>query len=100
MDVREKLIDIVEKASARTLPKNTCHTNIVMLVNSIIEEGVMVQERKPIFKPPKEKGTYFVCTDNGGVLLGHWYGTAWNAGGAATKHIAYWMEKPKTPKGE
>lgn len=44
MDVRGKLIDIVEKASARTLPKNTCHTNIVMLVNALIEEGVTVQE--------------------------------------------------------
>ena len=44
MDVREKLVEIVEKASARTLPKNTCRTNIVMLVNALIEEGVTVQE--------------------------------------------------------
>ena len=44
MDVREKLVDIVERASVRTLPKNTCHTNIVMLVNALIEEGVTVQE--------------------------------------------------------
>ena len=44
MDVKEKLVEIVEKASARTLPKNTCHTNIVMLVNSLVEEGVTVQE--------------------------------------------------------
>ena len=48
MDVREKLVAIVEKASERTLPKNTCHTNIVMLVNALIEEGVTVQERKPL----------------------------------------------------
>ena len=44
MDVREKLVDIVERASVRTLPKNTCHTNIVMLVNALIEDGVTVQE--------------------------------------------------------
>ena len=44
MNVREKLVDIVERASVRTLPKNTCHTNIVMLVNALIEEGVTVQE--------------------------------------------------------
>ena len=100
MDVKEKLVEIVEKASARTLPKNTCHTNIVMLVNALVEEGVTVQEWKPIIEPPKGKGTYLVCTDNGGVLLGHWYGTAWNAGGGATKHLAYWMEKPQPPKGE
>ena len=100
MDVREKLVEIVEKASARTLPKNTCHTNIVMLVNALIEEGVTVHEWKPISEPPKEKGTYLVCTDNGGVLLGHWYGTAWNAGGGANKHLAHWMKKPQPPKGD
>ena len=44
MNIREKLVEIVEKASERTLPKNTCHTNIVMLVNALIEEGVTVQE--------------------------------------------------------
>ena len=100
MDVKKKLIDIVEKASARTLPKNTCHTNIVMLVNALIEEGVTVQEWKPISEQPKEKGTYLVCTDNGGVLLGHWYGTDWNAGGGENKHLAYWMERPQPLKGE
>ena len=100
MDVREKLVEIVENASVRTLPKNTCHTNIVMLVNTLVEEGVTAQEWKPISEPPKEKGTYLVCTDNGGVLLGHFYGTAWNAGARANKHLAYYMEKPQPPKGE
>ena len=100
MDVREKLMEIVEKASARTLPKNTCHTNIVMLVNALIEEGVTAQEWKPIIETPKEKGTYLVCTDNGSVLLGHWYGTNWNAGGGANKHLAHWMERPQPPNGE
>ena len=52
MDVREKLVEIVERASVRTLPKNTCHTNIVMLVNALIEEGVTVQECIPVTDVP------------------------------------------------
>ena len=70
------------------------------IADFMIANGVTVQEWKPISEPPKEKGTYLVCTDNGGVLLGHWYGTAWNAGGGAKKHLAYWMHKPQPPKGE
>ena len=65
-----------------------------------IANGVTVQEWIPVSEPPKEKGTYIVCTDKGGVLLGHWYGKEWNVGGGAKKHLAYWMKKPKPPKGE
>ena len=61
MDVRENLIDIVEKTSARTLPKNTCHTNIVMLVNALIEEGVTVQEWISVDDRSPEVGGYVVC---------------------------------------
>ena len=94
MDVREKLVEPLE--SARYWGSNTSEE----IADRLINNGVTAQEWKPISEPPKEKGTYLVCTDNGGVLLGHWYGTAWNAGGGAKKHLAYWMEKPKPPKGE
>ena len=97
MDVREKLIDLIIDAK-RTDPETGSFAEY--LADHLITNGVTVQEWKPISEPPKEKGTYLVCTDNGGVLLGHWYGTAWNAGGVAKKHLAYWMEKPKPPKGE
>ena len=63
-------------------------------------KGVTVQEWIPVSEPPKEKGTYIVCTDKGGILLGHWYGKEWNVGGGAKKHLAYWMKKPQPPKGE
>ena len=95
---REKLIELLEN--------DDCPMFMVFgdsmdgLVDYLIAHGVTVQEWKPISEPPKEKGTYLVCTDNGGVLLGHWYGTAWNAGGGAKKHLACWMEKPQPPKGE
>lgn len=94
MDVREKLVELIE--SARYWGSNTSEE----IADYLISNGVTVQEWISVKEPPKEKGTYIVCTDNGGVLLGHWYGTAWNAGGGAKKHLAYWMEKPKPPKGE
>ena len=107
MDVREKLALSVCNATQNTNfkcefnceKKGKCAYCLVM-ADQMIANGVTVQEWKPISEPPKEKGTYLVCTDNGGVLLGHWYGTAWNAGGGAKKHLAYWMEKPQPPKGE
>ena len=108
MDVREKLVELLTDNLPRigNLPK--CDNPLQYTMDEIVERiayhlianGVTVQEWKPISEPPKEKGTYLVCTDNGGVLLGHWYGTAWNAGGGANKHLAYWTEKPQPPKGE
>ena len=96
MDVREKLIEILRKP---IFPHELVDP-IEAVTDYLLDSGVTVQEWKPISEPPKEKGTYLVCTDNGGVLLGHWYGTAWNVGGGAKKHLAYWMEKPQPPKGE
>lgn len=118
MDVREKLVEIAEKASARTLPKNTCHTNIVMLVNALIEEGVTVQEwisvkdRLPE-QPPNivdEKGrTWFtpdidcIVYDGKSVFAAHycfqnkffWYADTMHP----LKNITHWMEMPQSPKG-
>ena len=103
MDVMEKLVELIvwiENQMTRAYPYTTDQFRIETTVDQLIAHGVTVHEWKPISETPKEKGTYLVCTDNGGVLLGHWYGTAWNAGGGANKHLAYWMEKPKPPKGE
>ena len=109
MDVREKLVELLDDIQVRgedftdyeiygmRVPDTVSNEDVA---SHLIAHGVTVQEWKPISEPPKEKGTYLVCTDNGGVLLGHWYGTAWNAGGGAKKHLAYWMEKPQPPKGE
>ena len=104
MDVREKLVELIEKASYECDEGTRDLWDMREVADGIadflIANGVTVQEWIPVSEPPKEKGTYIVCTDNGGVLLGHWYGTAWNAGGGAKKHLAYWMEKPQPPKGE
>ena len=98
MDVREKLVELLTNSPQLDVLDWT--TGWEEAADYLIAHVVTVQEWKPISEPPKEKGTYLVCTDNGGVLLGHWYGTAWNAGGGAKKHLAYWMEKPHPPKGE
>lgn len=117
MDVREKLVKLLGSVSCNgngeslgSCPDrkyglcrevaNLSYCVIQNTANHLVAHGVTVQEWKLISEPPKEKGTYIVCTDNGGVLLGHWYGTAWNAGGGANKHLAYWTEKPQPPKGE
>ena len=109
MDVREKYVMQKVNRKEKSICPNCIHHNLCIAENNqpcfecnrfIDANGVTVQEWKPISEPPKEKGTYLVCTDNGGVLLGHWYGTAWNAGGGANKHLAYWTEKPQPPKGE
>ena len=104
MDVREKLVELLKEISYDQklgwYDLWDMREGAEDIADLLIANGVTVQEWNPISEPPKEKGTYLVCTDNGGVLLGHWYGTAWNAGGGAKKHLAYWMEKPQPPKGE
>ena len=102
MDVREKLVEILKQApfEGKVLDEWWFEEKIAKIADYLVSHSVTVQEWISVKEPPKEKGTYIVCTDNGGVLLGHWYGTAWNAGGGAKKHLAYWMEKPQPPKGE
>lgn len=95
MDVREKLVEIIQNSVGG------CARNWAEIIaDGLIAHGVTVQEWIPVSEPPKEKGTYIVCTDKGGILLGHWYGKEWNVGGGAKKHLAYWMKKPQPPKGE
>ena len=93
MDVREKLVELFAVTSLE-------FEDAVTLADHLIANGVTVQEWIPVSEPPKEKGTYIVCTDKGGILLGHWYGKEWNVGGGAKKHLAYWMKKPQPPKGD
>ena len=110
MDVREKLVEIVERASVRTLPKNTCHTNIVMLVNALIEEGVTVQEWISVTERlPEKEDTYLVYTERGSVYSSHFYAemkfasgyvreASWSQRGKVK--VTHWMPLPQPPKGE
>ena len=100
MDVKEKLVDIVEKASARTLPKNTCHTNIVMLVNALVEEGVTVQEWIPVTErlPDWRDGKVLVFTKYGFSICERTVNNRWR--GQHANWITHWTYLPKPPKGE
>ena len=110
MDVREKLVELLNGVQhygtiCTMSQMDDRYARITQVSNTevterLIAHGVTVQEWIPVSDPPKEKGTYIVCTDKGGVLLGHWYGKEWNVGGGAKKHLAYWMKKPQPPKGE
>ena len=95
MDVREKLVEIIQNSVG-----GCARHWAEVIADGLIANGATVQEWISVSEPPKEKGTYIVCTDKGGVLLGHWYGKEWNVGGGAKKHLAYWMKKPQPPKGE
>ena len=100
MDVKEKLVDIVEKASARTLPKNTCHTNIVMLVNALVEEGVTVQEWIPVTErlPDWRDGKVLVFTKYGFSICERTVNNRWR--GQHANWITHWAYLPQPPKGE
>lgn len=101
MDVREKLVEIVEKESARTLPKNTCHTNIVMLVNALIEEGVTVQEwisvkdRLPTIYDADADNCVLAIHKASNKRYYHWRSVANNP-----FDFTHWMKTPQPPKGE
>ena len=97
MDVREKLVELLTNSPQLDVLDWT--TGWEEAANYLIANGVTVQEWIPISEPPKENGTYIVCTDKGGVLLSHLYGNKWG-GGYAAKHITHWMHKPQPPKGE
>lgn len=116
MDVREKLVEIVEKAAIRALPKNTCHTNIVMLVNALIEEGVTVREwisvkdRLPPYNHdvlvyrPNMAMKIMVDSYNGhyGEDDNEWY-EGWAKYGKDINNnplITHWAFLPQPPKGE
>ena len=103
MDVREKLVELLREVQYQGNAVHGYEDKYIQngeLADHLIANGVTVQEWIPVSEPPKEKGTYIVCTDKGGILLGHWYGKEWNVGGGAKKHLAYWMKKPEPPKGE
>ena len=106
MDVREKLVDIVERASVRTLPKNTCHTNIVMLVNALIEEGVTVQEWISVDEriPQNFVSVLGYMTDAGEfppVRECYTVGNEFFFPALGDVHpVSRWCELPQPPKGE
>lgn len=101
MDVREKLVELLEKLAIRTLPKNTCRTNLVMLANALLENGVTVQEWISVKdRLPEEECRCLVidaaddiemdCYDGKGRFVLDRSG--------AVQHPSHWMPLPKMPQ--
>lgn len=75
MDVREKLVELIRCAeyhpcigAVRTIGSMFTTEFIKDIASHLIAHGVTVQEWIPVSEPPKEKGTYIVCTDKGAVF--------------------------------
>ncbi len=100
MDVREKLVNIVKKASYRCLPSNTQDLHINMFVTDLLAHGVTVQEwisvkdrlpEKPmkclVYTKRGEYGGYEITYYNEGFYLQY-------------ANVTHWMPLPQPPKGE
>ena len=61
MDVREKLVEIVKKASYSSLPSNTEDFHLNMFVTNLLSHGVTVQEWVSVNDRLPEAGGYVVC---------------------------------------
>ena len=104
MDVREKLVNVVKRASYLCLPSNTQDFHINMLVTDLIAHGVTVHEWIPASEPPKDTCEYWIAYKAGGdysYSTGYFDGKCWCS--ALTHHkipVPHWMPLPHPPKGE
>ena len=118
MDVREKLVELIE--SARYWGSNTSEE----IADHLISNGVTVQEWISVYdRLPQEDGAYLVTANDFGNsqrvkirwfakdgetvdkydLAGQkyvWYLYDSECGYASTKSVTHWMPLPQPPKGE
>ena len=123
MDVREKLVELIE--SARYLGSNTSEE----IADHLISNGVTVQEWIPVTERlPEYPGHYLVCTSinywHGGCMdinenhkyhpngtpagydgstmsvLDCYYDVTGHWNRVCDSHVTHWMPRPPPPKGE
>ena len=123
MDVREKLVELIE--SARYWGSNTSEE----IANNLLDSGVTVQEWIPVDdRLPEYPGHYLVCTSinywHGGCMdinenhkyypngtpvgydgstmsvLDCYYDVAGHWNRVCDSHVTHWMPIPEPPKGE
>ena len=102
MDVREKLVELIE--SARYWGSNTSEE----IAENLIAHGVTVQEWIPVKESPKGKGCYIVTVNHwldGKPVTreAYWNGCDWlscDKKRELTPRVTHWMLMPKPPKGE
>lgn len=98
MDVREKLVEILDRFVYDEWYGNED------IAEKLISNGVTVQEWIPASAPPKDTCEYWIAYKAGGdysYSTGYFDGKCWRS--AFTHHkipATHWMPLPQPPKGE
>ena len=108
MDVREKLVEIVKKASYSSLPSNTEDFHLNMFVTNLLSHGVTVQEWVSVNDRLPEAGGYVVCIAKRNpfsrfvpmvarIEKNGWVNPITEQ---YISEVTHWMPLPEKPKGE
>ena len=106
MDVREKLVELIEKASYEcdegTRDLYDMREVADGIADFLIAHGVTVQEWISVKdRLPKDDEIVIICTDKNFIYAGELVGDTWfldNDSWTAT--VTHWMPFPHPPKGE
>ena len=107
MDVREKLLGLIAKAKYICANDYSDHTEDEYIADTLLDNGVTVQEWIPVEEPPKEYRDeygelipFLVCAEGTDYPFRAMYdGKTWGDGIFAI-HVKWWMPLPHPPKGE
>ena len=98
MDVKEKLVELIQRAVGG------CARHWASLIaDHLIANGVTVQEWIPVSEPPRVPGEYIVAQKHWSdgrleTKKGKWNGVEWLVDGRESLRVAYWMPLPAPPK--
>ena len=99
MDVREKLVEIIQNSVG-----GCARHWAEVIADGLIAHGVTVQEWISANEPPKDTCEYWIAYKAGGdysYSTGYFDGKCWRS--ALTHHkipVTHWMPLPEPPKGE
>ena len=117
MDIREKLIELIAKAKYICANDYSDHTEDEYIADTLLDNGVTVQEWIPASEPPKKiTNKVIVLCKNGYRGFGHyedykgkqtWYNlesgkpfTDWDLEDCESYEVTHWQPLPQPPKGE
>ena len=96
MDVREKLVELIEQ-SGMVESKSRCN----IIAEELMQNGVTVQEWSSVKDRLPEKNTSVVtATDNGIVFQCLYAYDGWDLWEGNNVNITHWQPMPQPPKGE
>ena len=107
MNVREKLIWLISKAKYICANDYSDHTEDEYIADTLLDNGVTVQEWISVAEPPKEYRDeygelipFLVCAEGTDYPFRAMYdGKTWGDGIFAI-HVKWWMPLPQPPKRE